>query len=143
MKALLDDETYVNIEVQIQEKKGFAKRTLYYWSQLYEGQIGSGDDFLMLKKSICINILNFNIIENERHHNIYGVTNLEDYERFLTDFEIHFLELPKWAEKSYPGMTRVEKWALFLKAPNEKVLEELAMQDPILYRLPWNWREAF
>jgi predicted transposase/invertase (TIGR01784 family) len=40
VKALLDDETYVNIEVQIRDEKSFDKRTLYYWSNLYEGQIG-------------------------------------------------------------------------------------------------------
>ncbi len=131
VKALLDDETYINIEVQIRDEKSFAKRTLYYWSHLYGGQIESGDDFFKLKKSICINILNFKAIENECFHNVYGVANLEDHSRFLTDFEVHFLELPKWTEKSYDTMSQLEKWTLFLKAPSEKVLEELSMQGQV------------
>lgn len=134
VKALLDDETLVNIEVQISNKDGFSKRALYYWSKLYEGQIEQGDDYLKLQKSICINILNFNIVPNSRFHNMYVVKNNEDNESFLTDFEVHFLELQKWAEKSYDKMTRLEKWALFLKAPDIKVLEELSMQEPIIER---------
>ena len=130
--AILDDETHVNIEIQIRDEDGFDKRTLYYWSKLYEGQIEKGDDYLKLQKSICINIVNFNIIQNERCHNIYGVTNLEDNDRFLTDFEVHFLELPKLKEKSYTDMTKLEKWLLFLKAPTEKIIEELCMQEPII-----------
>jgi predicted transposase/invertase (TIGR01784 family) len=134
VKALLDDETYVNIEIQIANKDGFEKRALYYWSKLYEDQIGEGDDYLLLKKSICINILCFNLIKNDRFHNMYVVKNREDNEPFLSDFEVHFLELPKWADKSYDEMTKLEKWALFLKAPDVKVLEDLSMQEPIFGR---------
>ena len=130
--AILDDETHVNIEVQIRDEEGFDKRTLYYWAKLFEGQIEKGDDYLKLQKSICINIVNFNIIKNDRCHNIYGVANLEDNERFLTDFEVHFLELPKLKKVSYNEMSKLEKWLLFLKAQNEKIMEELSMQDPFI-----------
>jgi predicted transposase/invertase (TIGR01784 family) len=48
----------VNIEVQVNDEYNIDKRSLYYWSRLYSGQLTSGADYLKLKKTICINILN-------------------------------------------------------------------------------------
>lgn len=130
VRAVLDDGSHVNIEIQIRDKDGFDKRTLYYWSKLYEQQISGGDDYLKLKKSICINVLDFNIIEkSKKFHSVFGITNLETHEPFLTDFEVHFLELPKLAKISYDKMTQLEKWLLLLREPTAQVLKELSMTN--------------
>ena len=90
--------------------------TLYHWAN----QIESGEDYLELKRCVCINVLNFTIFEKIKNcHNIYGITNLETNDRFSNDLELHFLELPKLLKKSYDkGMSQLEKWLLFLKAFN-------------------------
>jgi predicted transposase/invertase (TIGR01784 family) len=133
VRAVLGNGSHVNIEIQIRDKDGFDKRTLYYWSKLYEQQISGGDDYLKLKKSICINVLDFNIIEkSKKFHNVFGVTNLETHEPFLTDFEVHFLELPKLAKINYDKMTQLEKWLLLLKKPTTQVLKELSMTNPTI-----------
>lgn len=136
VRATLDDDTIINIEVQIRNEDGFEKRTLYYWSKLYEEQIESGDDYLELKRTVCINVLNYTQFKKHKNfHSIYGVTNLETNERLTNDFEVHFLELPKLIENEYnksKRMSQLKKWLLFLKAPTEKVLEDLSMHDPII-----------
>ncbi len=38
------------------------KRTLFYWSKLYTEQLSEGQAFNELKKTITINILDFNIL---------------------------------------------------------------------------------
>jgi predicted transposase/invertase (TIGR01784 family) len=42
IKAKLDNENLVNIEVQIQYEKNIDKRTLYYWSKIYSQQLNTG-----------------------------------------------------------------------------------------------------
>ena len=134
VRATLDDGSHVNIEIQVRDQGGFEKRSLYHWAKLYEQQIESGDDYLMLDRCVCINVLNFSIFEELKGcHNIYGVTNLDTHERFSNDFELHFLELPKLIQKSYDkSMSKLEKWLLFLKAPTDEVLEDLSMHDPLI-----------
>ncbi len=47
------------------------KRSLYYWSKLYEEQLNEGEDYSQLKRTVCINILNFKYLKNDRFHNAY------------------------------------------------------------------------
>jgi len=47
------------------------KRTLYYWSKQYSGQLEEGQSYKTLKKCVAINILNFAILPNDRYHNVF------------------------------------------------------------------------
>ena len=49
------------------------KRTLYYWARLYAGQMEEGDRYRTLQKSITVNILDFDIMDNEQYHNVFHV----------------------------------------------------------------------
>ena len=43
--------------------------------------------------------------------------------------ELHFLELPKYQETNSVPHSTLEKWMLFFKTQNDKMLEELQMTD--------------
>ncbi|WP_300531919.1 Rpn family recombination-promoting nuclease/putative transposase, partial [Peptacetobacter sp.] len=45
IKALTDKGEYVNIEIQVKNEYNMIKRSLYYWSKLFESQIVKGDDY--------------------------------------------------------------------------------------------------
>ncbi len=46
--------------------------------------------------------------------------------------QLHFIELPKFQETSSIPHSNLERWMLFLKTQNDKLLEELQMADPAL-----------
>ena len=48
------------------------KRSLYYWSKLYEEQLSEGDKYETLSRTVCINILDFKYLDNDRFHNGYS-----------------------------------------------------------------------
>ena len=69
------------------------QRSLYYWSKLYEEQLEEGDRYGKLCRTVCINILDFKYLKNDRFHNGYRLKEIETNEE-LTDLEeIHFIEI--------------------------------------------------
>ncbi|OQY08681.1 MAG: transposase [Fusobacteriia bacterium 4572_132] len=101
-----------NIEMQITDQEYYNKRALYYWSRLYSSQLSSGINYDNLEKTIGINILNFNCLDEEKYHNIYKLRNTKTNNEFIDDMEIHFIELEKYDEKI---STMLDRWVNFLK----------------------------
>ena len=60
IKAKTNKNELINIEIQIKDEHNMVKRSLYYWSKMFEGQLTEGQNYDKLAKTICINILNFN-----------------------------------------------------------------------------------
>lgn len=71
VKAKTSDNEIINIEIQLKNEYNMIKRSLYYWSKLYEEQLGEGDNYSSLKRTVCINIFNFKYLKNDRFHNGY------------------------------------------------------------------------
>ena len=59
VKATTSNNEIINIEIQLKDEHNMIKRSLYYLSKMYEEQLGEGEDYSNLKRTICINILNF------------------------------------------------------------------------------------
>lgn len=95
VRAITAAKTEIDIEIQIAPQRAMAERSLYYWSKMFSGQIEAGYQYEKLQKTICVNILDFDLFDTERYHSHFVIK--EDTEGFrMTDkFHIHFLELPK------------------------------------------------
>jgi predicted transposase/invertase (TIGR01784 family) len=117
----------INIEVQLNNVDDFRKRSLYYWSKLYSEGLHESEAYVTLKKSIVINIMDYNLIpETERYHTTYKL--YETAERFLLvdDLEIHYVELTKFHPVTDVGlMEATELWLTFLKNAGKEDTEEL------------------
>jgi predicted transposase/invertase (TIGR01784 family) len=72
------------------------KRSLYYLSRLYSEQLKQGDKYRILNGAIGINILNFNLLNNDRYHNHYLFKENETNEIYTDLIQIHIIELPKF-----------------------------------------------
>ncbi len=133
IKATTGNNTKINVEIQLNNQYNMIKRTLYYWSKLYETQIKSGQKYTRLEKTVTINILNFNYLrENNRYHNTYILKEKENNEILTELQEIHFVELTKIIDDEYNKMEKIKYkikedplflWALFLKNPQSEVVK--------------------
>ena len=100
VKAVTSKNEIINIEIQLKNEYNMIQRSLYYWSKLYEEQLEEGDRYDKLCRTVCINILDFKYLKNDRFHNGYRLKEVETNEE-LTDLEeIHFIEIPKLSEDS-------------------------------------------
>ncbi|MGL4655217.1 MAG: Rpn family recombination-promoting nuclease/putative transposase [Sarcina sp.] len=121
IKATTNKGEKINIEIQLRNEKNMIKRTLYYWSKIYEEQLSEGTNYSILNRTVCINILNFDYLENNKFHSMFRLKDV-DTDKELTDvMEIHFIEIPKLADDS-EEKSMLAAWVEFLKDPeSEKV----------------------
>lgn len=121
IKATTNKGEKINIEIQLRNEKNMIKRTLYYWSKMYEEQLSEGRNYSSLNRTVCINILNFDYLENNKFHSMFRLKDV-DTDKELTDvMEIHFIEIPKLADDSQEK-SMLAAWVEFLKNPeSEKV----------------------
>ena len=155
VKATTSNKEHINIEIQVKNEYNMIQRTLYYWSKMYSEQIQNRDNYNKLERTVCINILNFKYLKNDKYHNAYRLKEITSNEE-LTDLqEIHFIELPKFNEignKEYvenvEKMDALEKWLEFLIEPESNTVrqlelsnEEIKLAKSELYRLSMDSKE--
>ncbi|MEG2869798.1 MAG: Rpn family recombination-promoting nuclease/putative transposase, partial [Terrisporobacter sp.] len=129
IKATTNNKEHINIEIQVKNEYNMVKRSMYYWSKMYESQIIEGDDYDKLARTVCINILDFKCLKNDRFHNFYRLKEVETNEELTDIQELHFIELPKYKGVSEDEdiSNMLEIWTTFIKNPESKVIERLEM----------------
>jgi len=132
VRVITESGIHVNVEIQLINKYNMINRTLFYWSRLYSSQIKRGRDYKDAKKTIAINILNFNYIDIEKYHSTYHLYE-DDTKTMLTDIlELHFVELPKFIEQSPNLDDNLTKWLIFLTNPQESLKEGIEVAEPAI-----------
>ena len=150
VKALTSNKEIINIEIQLKNEYNMIQRNLYYWSKLYEEQLSEGDRYDKLSRTVCINILDFKYLKNDRFHNGYRLKEIETNEELTNLQEIHFIEIPKLKrfESTEEIVDLLEGWVEFLRDPESEVIRKLEMSNKEireakdeLYRLSRNSKE--
>ena len=112
IKARGANKKWYVIEMQVMDQKYFDSRALYYWARVYHGQLANGINYDCLEKTISINFLNFDCLDEEGYHNIYKLMNQNSHNLYPNDHvELHFIELKKYHESF---STMLDKWTNFL-----------------------------
>jgi len=154
------NEEFINIEIQLANKNDMLKRTLFYWSRLYNSQLQKGKGYHTLNPTITINICDFTLFkDNDHYHSTYHLyedTKLQRVQKADEVLEIHFIEMNKFLktwlmEELNPIEDILAKWLLLLGMVDGrkqkvyediyKVLEELAMKDNHLREAFEAWEE--
>ena len=146
IKAEINKNTNVDIEMQIIDKKNSAKRILFYCAKLFIRSLKSGKNYNSLKKTISILIADYELDELKEVRKYMTKWNIreEDYSKIiLTDaMEIYIIEIGKF--KKYQGTERYKKldsWIKFIENPEvidmsnkeivmaKKVLDEISQDE--------------
>ena len=134
--AKINDEEYCNVEMQMVEKDQLLKRILYYWSRIYTRNIKEGKDYVELKKTIEVLIVNFEIkeLKDLGYHSKWKIIEEKYRKHILTeDLEIHIIILPE-IRKLAPKESKEElvKWLNFIEEPeSEKVVQYMKENEGI------------
>ncbi|MCI7797892.1 MAG: Rpn family recombination-promoting nuclease/putative transposase [Mollicutes bacterium] len=126
IKAITDKNEHINIEIQMKNEYNMIQRTLYYWAKLYEGQLKEGDNYSKLSRTICINILNFSYLNNDKFHSAFRLKDIETNDELTDIQEIHFIEVPKLKDNS-DEKDMLVAWTEFLKDPESEKVRTLEM----------------
>ena len=123
VKATLDNETTVIIEMQVLNVEGFEKRILYNAAKAYSIQLGVGEDYALLNPVIALTITDFEMFPEINQLTSRFILKERDFliNYPIYDLELVFVELPKFHKTIDDLETLADKWLYFLK--NARQLE--------------------
>lgn len=114
---------YINIEIQVNNYNDFKERTLFYWSRVYSNQLVKSEDYVSLKDTITINIIDFNLFDCPEYHSSFMIYETKRHEKLTDKLRIDFLELPK--AKNHKTNDKLQEWLDFLNVTTEEGLDML------------------
>ena len=133
IKAEIDENVLVDIEMQLCNSPELINRILLYWSRLYASQMKAGDGYHVLKKTISILILDDDPYHTDDFHVCSRIRNcVQKFE--LTDLlEIHILELPKVHKRREQDTNdKLIPWMNFLYAQTIEELDMASEANPVI-----------
>ena len=128
VRLLMDNDSEIDIEIQLSELTVWADRSLFYLSKMFTEQIRPGESYRVFKKCVGISILDF-ILFRAEFYSCFHIR--EDTRNFLyTDkMEFHVIELPKLPDRPKEGCTDLELWAKFINAERKEEFDMLAEKN--------------
>jgi predicted transposase/invertase (TIGR01784 family) len=119
----------VHIEVQLSVTPDLRERIIFYDAKLITEQVGSGDDYDVIKKVISIVVTDEMLIKKSpRYHHRFTFYDCEADVELSDIVEIYTLELPKLPPKA--DGTELYDWAKFIAAETEEELTMIAERNP-------------
>ena len=120
IKAKIDNDTIIDIEIQVINQYNMIERTLFYWSGLYYNVLQKGEDYKQIKRVVAINILDYDEFEEGPYHEIAKLRR-EYKHKMLTDkIEIHFIQIPKFKRQRKDLETKLDMWMYFIGQIGDK-----------------------
>lgn len=127
VRILMNDNTEINIEIQISYYKTWSDRTTFYLARMLTEQTGINKTYSNIKKCIGINLLDFNFTKDERFYKSYHIREDKTNELFTDIMEWHIIEMRK-LPKEEDG-TALYNWTKFIKSENKEEMKMLAEKD--------------
>ena len=139
IKAIINEDTTVDIEMQIADEKNMIERTLFYWSGLYYTGLKRGQDYKLNNKVITINILMYNIFKEEKYHTIGLIKERESNKKITDKLEIHFIELPKFLKSKEIGNKKLRQWLDFICNKRKGEIEMAVKENEKIAKASQEW----
>lgn len=130
VRILMNDNTEINIEIQLSYLHTWAERSLFYLSKLYIGQIKPGQNYTVFKKCISISILDFILLNDTKEfYSCFHILEDTRHTLYTDKMEFHVLELPKLPKELKEDASDVLLWAKFINSKTKEEFEMLAEKN--------------
>ncbi len=130
VRILMNNDTEIDIEIQLAELRVWADRSLFYLSKMYTEQIHTGEKYNIFKKCVSISILDFKLFKDTDEY--YSCFHIREDKRntILTDkMEFHVLELPKLPQELEENSDDLLLWGKFISSERKGEFEMLATKN--------------
>ena len=135
IKAINQDDEEFIVEMQIEDDKNFAKRSLYYTSKSYVNQIKKAEQYKELKKVYFIGILDFAIFDTPHYLSQHLILDSKTLNHELKDFEFNYIELKKFNLSLQECDSIAKKWIYFINNAENLTLIPKEYEDIEEFRL--------
>lgn len=138
IRAVAEDGTRINIEVQLRDYGNMDRRSLFYWSREFAGGLDKGEDYSLLANVIAINIVNFDAVKADDFHTVFHLWEDTNRECLLTDaLGIHFIDVKKFNDLPEKNILNdpLHRWLTFFDQNiSDDLLKELVDMDAAIYK---------
>ena len=120
--ATLNDNTKVNIEMQIKNYYNTIERSLYYGAGLYHENLDTGKDYIDIPYSISIWITDYNVFDEGPFHEKAILKRIYEDKILTEKLQFHYIQLPKFRTKCKRISTKLEEWLTFIINENMEAI---------------------
>ena len=133
VRVLMNDNTEIDIEVQLSELSVWAERSLFYLAKMYTEQIKPGESYNKFKKCVSISILDFKLFDDtEDFYSCFHITEDNRHTLYTDKMEFHVLELPKLPTELKDDSDNILLWAKFINAERKEEFDMIADKNPYI-----------
>lgn len=133
INVLLNNNTLINLEMQIANKLNWPQRSVMYLCRSFD-QINHGQDYLEAKPAIHIGFLNYTLFENNpEFYASYKLINVKNHQKYSDSLTLNVVDLSRIdlateEDKQY----RIHEWAKLFQATTWEEIKMIASQDEYL-----------
>ena len=130
IEATIDDNTIIDIEMQMRNQYNMKERSLYYWAGLYYTGLKKKGEYKENKRVITINIVNFDMFKEGPYHEKIELR--REYKNILltNKLEIHFIQLSKFLKEGQEEKDKkMWQWLTFICNKNRKEVERVMKEN--------------
>ena len=131
IKALMNNQTVINLEMQIEDQHNWPERSLGYLCHSFDN-LNTGDEYRTVKPAIHIGFLDFHLFKDApEFHAVYKLLNTKNMHSYTDKFSLHVIDLrhidlATEEDKAY----QTDVWAAFFKAKTWEEMRMLAEKKP-------------
>ena len=133
IKVLLNDDTIVNLEMQLNNYKNWPERSLSYLCRNFDN-LNKGSDYTNVKTAIHIGFLDFTLFpQHPEFHSIYKMQNIKNHNIYTDKFMLHVIELNSINLATEEDHNyEIDKWASLFKSKTWEDIRMLTNDNPTL-----------
>ncbi len=134
VSVCFNDNTYVDIELQVRDQTDWTFRSLHYLCREYEEGLQRGDAYLVNHAAYQIGFLDYTLFpDHVKFFSAYEMCDIDDGYKFNSNFALFVIDLSQIdmatdADKA----TGLDKWCRLFKADTWDELKKLAKEDKLM-----------
>jgi predicted transposase/invertase (TIGR01784 family) len=131
IKAVDKRNVHYIIEMQMFHTTAFEKKVLYYVGKAYYQQLNRAEDYPKLNQVIFLGFLNFKLFKsNPDYATRHLILDEKTNEHHFQDFELNFVELPKFTKTLEELKDIKDKWIYFVKHAGTMKMIPRQLKEP-------------
>jgi len=131
IKAVDKRDIHYIIEMQVFHTAAFEKRVLYYVSKAYSQQLDKAENYPKLNQVIFLGFLDFELFkETPDYATRHLILEENSNGHYFKDFELNFVELPKFTAALDRLNDVKEKWIYFVKHAGDMTMIPKELEAP-------------
>ena len=133
IKVLLNDNTVVNLEMQLNNYQNWPERSLSYLCRNFDN-LNKGSDYSNVKTAIHIGFLDFTLFPQQpEFHAVYKMQNVKNQNIYTDKFILHVIELNNINLATEEDHNyEIDKWASLFKATTWEDIRMIINDHPTL-----------